>query len=90
MRLLLFATILIATLSPNAHRLAPRPSASPLAAPLPIANLYSPRALRRMRTYLRLRLYEMRALDLERAARAIERKLPVDTWIAPAVRPAPP
>lgn len=39
--------------------------------------LYSQRARRRMATYLKLRLRELRELHLERAAAAIERRLPL-------------
>jgi hypothetical protein len=45
--------------------------------------LYSARARRRIASYLRLRLLEMRAEGLKRAAAAVERRLPVDTLLAP-------
>ena len=40
------------------------------------ANLYSRRALLRVRTLLQMRLFELRKARLERVERAIERNLP--------------
>jgi len=45
---------------------------------LAAADLYSARARRRLAGYLRLRLLELRKLGLERAADAVERRLPVN------------
>jgi hypothetical protein len=53
-------------------------------APLPPTDtLYSARARRRMATYLRLRMLELRKAELTRAADVIERRLPVDSLLAP-------
>jgi hypothetical protein len=49
----------------------PRPSARPLAT----STLYSRRSARLVRSYLRLKLLEMREADLERARKVVERKL---------------
>lgn len=51
----------------------PRPSAGPL--PIDLAELYAPRARRRMATYLRLRMLELREAGLARTAELIERRL---------------
>jgi len=59
-------------------------------------DIFSLRARRRFAAYIRIRLLEMREAGLERAADAVERGLPVDVLIAPALRgsaaatPAPP
>lgn len=74
--------------SPSPPRCAGPPAApaasraAPAAVPS-VANLYSARARRRIASYLRLRLLEMRAEGLKRAAAAVERRLPVDTLLAP-------
>ncbi len=44
----------------------------------PTGELFSLRARRRFAAYLRIRLLEMREEGLERAAEAVERRLPVD------------
>jgi hypothetical protein len=49
----------------------------------PSLDLYSPRALRRARTILQLKLLELRKARLERVRRAIERGLPVDQIVKP-------
>ncbi len=55
-----------------------------LNAPPPEADeLYSLRARRRFASYLRMRLLELRAQGLERAADVIRRRLPVDTLLEP-------
>lgn len=76
-------------------RTAPAPSPSPPAlrgrpAPAPPEQsasrsdeLYSLRARRRFAAYLRMRLLEMREAGLERAAEAVERRLPVDELLKP-------
>lgn len=56
---------------------APRPSASCA----PLAGLYSPRALRRMRTLLQIRLIELRAAQLQRARSAVVHEIPVDVLL---------
>ncbi len=52
------------------------------------SDLYSLRARRRFASYLRLRLLELREANLERAAAAIERRLPLSALI-PGGRPDP-
>lgn len=44
-------------------------------------DLYSLRARRRFAAYLRLRLLEMREAGLERAAEAVERRVPADALV---------
>jgi len=44
-------------------------------------DLYSLRARRRFAAYLRMRLLEMREAGLERAADAVERRLPADALV---------
>ncbi len=56
------------------------PGASPSPAVRP-EELYSLRARRRFAAYLRLRMLELRAEGLSRAADVIERRLPVDDLI---------
>jgi hypothetical protein len=51
--------------------------------PLDPNELYSSRARRRIASYLRLRLLELREENLERAAEVIRRRLPVDTLLTP-------
>ena len=63
----------------------PRPKASPR--PPTVEQLYSLRARRRMASYLRLRLLEWREAGLERAAEAVERRIPVDELV-PKPEPA--
>ena len=48
-----------------------------------VRDLYSARAKRRFASYLRMRLLEMRAEGLERAASVVERRLPVDALFVP-------
>jgi len=55
----------------SAEKPPPRPSQRPLAA----TALYSRRSLRLVRSYLRLKMLEMREADLERARKVVERKL---------------
>jgi hypothetical protein len=63
----------------------PRPSQRPLAA----SALYSRRSIRLVRSYLRLKLLEMREADLERARKVVERKLKVESLIDARPSPAP-
>jgi hypothetical protein len=69
----------------------PAASSHPRASPRPLAAsaLYSRRSIRLVRSYLRLKLLEMREADLERARRVVERKLRVDSLIEPSPTPAP-
>jgi hypothetical protein len=46
-------------------------------------DLYSLRARRRFAAYLRMRLLELREAGLERAATVIEKRLPVESLLAP-------
>jgi predicted signal transduction protein with EAL and GGDEF domain len=46
-------------------------------------DLYSLRARRRFAAYLRMRLLELREAGLERAANVIEKRLPVESLLAP-------
>ncbi len=58
------------------RRPAPRSSPRPAATPHPVtASLYSRRSRRMVQSYLRLKLWEMREADLERARKVVERKL---------------
>jgi hypothetical protein len=90
-----FVALLALTLSPPAAHATPHPPAAPSAGahtaasagtPAPhrtphieSADLYSLRARRRFASYLRLRLLELRKAGLDRAADAVERRLPVET-----------
>lgn len=75
---LIFAAAAAAT-SPT-----PKPKAPPkaAAAALPAADLYSRSARRRMATYLRMRLLELRKEELDRIARVVEGKLRLDDLFA--------
>ncbi len=54
---------------------APTPHPSASKRPLAASALYSRRSIRLVRSYLRLKLLEMREADLERARKVVERKL---------------
>jgi hypothetical protein len=75
--------------APMAPRRVRRPRPMNPVAPLaagpgyPANDLFSLRARRRFAAYLRLRLLEMREAGLERAADAVERRLPVDSLVPP-------
>ncbi len=96
-----FVTLAALTLSPTTPgaRRAPVPQATrgggavagaPDAARAPRADeLYSLRARRRLASYLRMRLQELRLEHLDRAADAIERRIPIDDLV-PAAKPASP
>jgi len=60
-----------------------RAATSELPAPQPprADELYSLRARRRLASYLRLRLQELRLEHLDRAADAIERRIPIDELV---------
>ncbi len=84
-----FVTSLALTLSGSPSP-SPRPKRAAVArrqaAPEPSErseDLYSLRARRRFAAYLRMRLLELREAGLERAADAIERRLPAATLLAP-------
>jgi hypothetical protein len=77
-----FATLAVLTLSPaapppaarppaaHAHSIAPAPHVR-----LPVGDLYSARAKRRMASYLRMRLLELREQGLRRAIEVIEGRM---------------
>jgi hypothetical protein len=65
-----------------AARAAKQPLDKPDVQSPPIDDLYSLRARRRLATYLRLRMLELRSEGLSRAAEVIEHRLPLDA-IAP-------
>jgi hypothetical protein len=91
MLLPVFVTLAAVTLSipspPAGATARPQPAAPSSARartpPLEANELYSPRARRRVASYLRLRLLELREENLERAAEVIRRRLPVDVLLAP-------
>jgi hypothetical protein len=62
----------------------PKPRPSPTARAFRSDELYSLRERRRIAAYLRMRLLELREAGLERAAEAIERRLPADVLLGPA------
>ncbi|HEY0392906.1 MAG TPA: hypothetical protein VGD01_00290 [Candidatus Elarobacter sp.] len=65
------------------RRPAPRGSPVPRATlpPAAAAALYSRRSRRLVQSYLRLKLLQMRATDLERARKVVERKLGITTLL---------
>ena len=70
------------------RRPAPRSSPRPAATPHPaMASLYSRRSRRLVQSYLRLKLWEMREADLERARKVVERKLGIGSLLGET--PAP-
>jgi hypothetical protein len=93
MPLAAFATLVLATLSgcPSPSQAPhPRPTASPAplrqrgAQPsfdLPVGDVYSARAKRRIASYLRMRLLELRKERLSRALEALEGRLGIDELI---------
>jgi hypothetical protein len=89
-----FVTLLAVTLCTPAPAPLPRtPRAARVEATrrapvLPADDLYSLRARRRLASYLRLRLLEMRKAGLERAAGVIEHRLPVDALFGQSQSPA--
>jgi hypothetical protein len=79
----------------RAQPAAPRATTVPKAivAPAPgtlgsVADLYSPRARRLVRGYLRLQMLELRKAELDRVRAVIEGKIGVDALFSPA--PGPP
>jgi hypothetical protein len=87
---LLFSTLfatppLVAAVSQTAHpRAKPSPRPTPQFDP---AYLYARRSRRLVQSYLRLKLLEMRATDLERARRIIERKLGIGSLLSETPQP---
>jgi len=68
----------------------PNPRSSPRPVPTPhpaAASLYSRRSRRLVQSYLRLKLWEMRETDLERARKVVERKLGIGSLLGET--PAP-
>ncbi len=79
-----FVAIAALTLSAGSPPQAAHPKRVPAAqgSPVPrVSDLYSLRARRRFASYLRMRLLELREERLDRAADAIERRLPVDVLL---------
>lgn len=82
------ATLAVLTLStappanagPSTRRPAPRVATAP-SRRLPVGDVYSARAKRRMASYLRMRLLELREEGLRRAIEVVERRLPVDALL---------
>jgi hypothetical protein len=83
----MLAHVLVLALTLPAPRPTPRPahSAAPNRQrarglpPVAAGDLYSARVRRRLASYMRLRLLELRKAGLERAAGVIERRLPIET-----------
>ena len=74
--LVLFCSTLATPAQPSTVPLrAPSPHPSASKRPLAASALYSRRSIRLVRSYLRLKLLEMREADLERARKVVERKL---------------
>jgi hypothetical protein len=69
-----------AVAAPSARARGARPAAG-TTLPLSAADLYSARAKRRMASFLRMRLLELRLRGLARAAEVIEQRLPVDALL---------
>jgi hypothetical protein len=73
----------------------PSPPPNPVEAPFvarpkrPVVggSLYSARALREMRAYLRLRMLELREANLDRVRAVIEHRLSIDALITPGETP---
>jgi hypothetical protein len=81
-----FVAIAALTLSAASAPPASHPKRLPAAQahPFPrVSDLYSLRARRRFASYLRMRLLELREERLDRAADAIERRLPPDVLLQP-------
>jgi hypothetical protein len=71
----MLAHALVLALTLPARHPTPRPAHPRVAA----GDLYSARVRRRLASYLRLRLLELRKAGLERAAGVIENRLPIET-----------
>ncbi len=79
-----FVAIAALTLSAGSSPQAAHPKRVPTAQARPVprvSDLYSLRARRRFASYLRMRLLELREERLDRAADAIERRLPPDVLL---------
>jgi hypothetical protein len=74
------------TSQPTAHP-KPHPTRPPLPVALDQASLYSRRARRLVQSYLRLRVWQLRELDLDRARAVIDRKLGIESLLGET--PAP-
>jgi hypothetical protein len=91
MPLAAFATLVLATLwgspqTPAGPAPSPRPAAHarPKAEPplaLPVGDIYSARAKRRISSYLRMRVLELRKERLTRALEALEGRIGIDELI---------
>jgi hypothetical protein len=62
-------------------RAAPAPKATNVARSIAAGDLYSLRARKRMQTYLKLRLMELREAELDRVADVLRRRLPVEALL---------
>ena len=97
--LLTFAGLTAAASSSRVSNPSPHPIVSPGATPaaspsptpsaIPNAALYARHARRLVQSYLRMKLWEMREADLERAKAAIERGLGPDTFLSSSRAPSP-
>lgn len=75
-------TLSCASPSPRAPARKPVTAAAPAPrARLPVGDVYSARAKRRMASYLRMRLLELREQGLRRAIDVVERRLPLDALL---------
>jgi hypothetical protein len=83
------ATPAVPALVPRpAVRTAPSPTATPKPHPrLAASSLYSRRSQRLVRSYLRLKLLEVREADLDRARLVVERKLGIRALLGETPRP---
>jgi hypothetical protein len=86
----LFVTRFVAIAALTLSTGSPPPAAHPKRVPAAqqravprVSDLYSLRARRRFASYLRMRLLELREERLDRAADAIERRLPPDVLLQP-------
>ena len=71
----------VAALTLSTPTAAPIRKAAAHAERSPANDLYAARARRRMASYLRMRLLELRLAGLRRAAEVVERRLPVDVLL---------
>jgi hypothetical protein len=91
MPLAAFATLVLATLwgsppAPAGHGPSPTPAAHKHPRPepvltLPVGDVYSARAKRRISSYLRMRVLELRKERLTRALEALEGRIGIDELI---------
>jgi hypothetical protein len=70
----------------GAQSTCPSPASSPVptkvAHQTPVDELYAQRARRRIQSYLRLRLYELREQQLDRVADVIAHRISIDDFLA--------